>query len=95
MAPLRSLLSTKYCVTCSDEKSPFVALRITLGLSSEALMLAFLATFVNLLLAAKKVVIFVKTHDHGEPINFHHQAGVFWINARTFCVGRRNYKPTR
>ena len=52
-------------------KSPFVALRITQGPSSEALMPAYLATFVNLPLAAKKVVIFVKTHDHGEPLDFH------------------------
>lgn len=71
MAPLRSLLSTKYCVTCADEKSPFVALMITPGASSEALMPAYLATFVNLPLAIKKVVIFVKNHDHGEPIDFH------------------------
>ncbi len=71
MAPLRSLLSTQYCVTCADEQSPFVALRITPGASSEGLMPAFLATFVNLPLAAKKVVIFVKTHDLGESIDFH------------------------
>ena len=75
MAPLRSSLSTKYCVTCADEKSPFAVLRITPGSSSEALMPAFLATFVNSPLAAKKVVIFVETHVHREPVDFYRPGG--------------------
>ena len=38
-------------------------------------MPAFLATFVNSLLAAKKVVIFVETHVHREPVDFHRPGG--------------------
>lgn len=94
MAPLRSLLSTKYCVTCADEKSPFVVLRITPGALSEALMPAYLATFVNSPLSAKKVVIFVETHVHREPVDFyrpggrHHEVvGILEILHRSRCDG--------
>ena len=58
-------------------------------------MPAFLATFVNLPMAAKKVVIFVKSHDLGAPIDFHPQSdgrhhevvGILEILHRSRCDG--------
>ena len=57
-------------------------------------MPAFLATFVNSPLAAKKVVIFVETHVHREPVDFHrpgcrhHEVvGILEILHRSRCYG--------
>ena len=57
-------------------------------------MPAFLATFVNSPLAAKKVVIFVETHVHREPVDFyrpggrHHEVvGIHEILHRSRCDG--------